>query len=164
MSCSPFSLSLSLSLCNRLFHCDFDRRSALMGLLSTLTRGLIRGADRMSAFTSKRGPKSNYKGRGARPAGRLTCSGKFVPVREMIPEFVVPSLQGFNLKPYVSYRAPGGTEPALTTEMLFNQTVAPHIKRDIEEGTFDKNNLEKYGLDPEQKGKLFKLHPKNFVR
>ncbi|XP_041958028.1 39S ribosomal protein L41, mitochondrial [Alosa alosa] len=135
-----------------------------MGLLSTLTRGLIRGADRMSAFTSKRGPRSNYKGRGARPAGRLTCSGKFVSVKEMIPEFVVPSLEGFKLRPYVSYRAPEGTEPVLTPKTLFSQTVAPQIKKDIEEGTFDMDNLEKYGLDPKQEGKLFKLYPKNFVR
>lgn len=118
----------------------------------------------MSAFTSKRGPRSNYKGRGARPAGYLTCSGKFVAVREMIPEFVVPSLEGFKLKPYVSYKTPEGTEPVLTAETLFSQTVAQQIKKDIEDGTFDKDNLEKYGLDPKQEGKLFKLHPKNFLR
>ncbi|XP_063050904.1 large ribosomal subunit protein mL41 [Engraulis encrasicolus] len=135
-----------------------------MGLLSTLTRGLVRGADRLSAFTSKRGPRSHYKGRGSRPAGRLTCSGKFVRVNEMIPEFVVPSLEGFNLRPYVSYRAPQGTEPVLTPETLFNQTVASQIQKDIEAGTFDMNNLEKYGLDPKQEDKLFKLYPKNYVR
>jgi hypothetical protein len=32
-------------------------------------------------------------------------TGKFVRVKEMIPELVVPSLEGFPLKPYVSFQA-----------------------------------------------------------
>ncbi|XP_017307400.1 39S ribosomal protein L41, mitochondrial [Ictalurus punctatus] len=135
-----------------------------MGLLSALTRGLVRGADRTAEFTSKRGPRTFYKSRGARPAGVLTSSRKFVPVREMIPEFVVPNLEGFRLKAYVSYRSPRGSEQPVTAESLFNQAVAPHIHRDIEAGTFDAQNLEKYGLEKTQEGKLFKLYPKNFVR
>ncbi|XP_028852851.1 large ribosomal subunit protein mL41 [Denticeps clupeoides] len=135
-----------------------------MGLLSTLTRGLFRGADRTAEFTSKRGPRSNYKGRGARPTGVLTSSRKFFPIQEMIPEFVVPSLEGFRLKPYVSYRSPDGTEVPVTSESLFAEVVAPHIKKDVEEGTFDKDQLEKYGYEGTQEGKLFKLYPKNFVR
>ncbi|KAI4880957.1 hypothetical protein NFI96_001126 [Prochilodus magdalenae] len=135
-----------------------------MGLLSALTRGLVRGADRTAQMTSKRGPRTFYKSRGAMPAGVLTSSRKFIPVREMIPEFVVPSLEGFNLKPYVSYKAPAGTEQPLTAEGLFAQVVAPQIERDIEAGTFDKEQLEKYGLEKTQDGKLFKLYPKNFVR
>uniref|UniRef100_H2MQJ7 Uncharacterized protein n=1 Tax=Oryzias latipes TaxID=8090 RepID=H2MQJ7_ORYLA len=70
-----------------------------MGVLSTLIRGLVRGADRMSEFTSKRGSRTHNKGRGARPAGLRLSSGKFVAVRAMIPEFVVPSLEGFKLRP-----------------------------------------------------------------
>jgi len=31
-------------------------------------------------------------------------SGKFVKVKEMIPELVVPDLTGFELGPYVSFR------------------------------------------------------------
>ncbi|XP_073716409.1 large ribosomal subunit protein mL41 [Misgurnus anguillicaudatus] len=135
-----------------------------MGVLSTLTRGLVRGADRMSEFTSKRGPNTFYKSRGARPTGVLTSSRKFIPVRAMIPEFVVPNLEGFNLKPYVSYKAPEGTEQPMTAESLFSQVVAPQIERDIEEGVFNKDNLEKYGLEKTQDGKLFKLYPKYFAR
>lgn len=82
----------------------------------------------------------------------------------MIPQFVVPNLDGFKLKPYVSYRAPRGIEPPLTAQSVFAEVVAPQIKKDFEEGTFSKENLEKYGFDPTQKGKLFKLYPKNFVR
>lgn len=134
-----------------------------MGVLSALTRGLVRGADRMAEFTSKRGPRTFYKSRGARPTGVLTSSRKFIPIRAMIPEFVVPNLEGFNLKPYVSYKTPQGTEQPITPESLFNQVVAPQIERDIEEGVFSEDNLEKYGLEKTQEGKLFKLYPKNFA-
>lgn len=135
-----------------------------MGVLSALTRGLVRGADRMAEFTSKRGPRTFYKSRGARPTGVLTSSRKFIPVQAMIPQFVVPNLEGFNLKPYVSYKTPAGTEEPMTPEKLFSQVVAPQIERDIEEGVFNAENLEKYGLEKTQDGKLFKLYPKNFVR
>ncbi|KAJ8413822.1 hypothetical protein AAFF_G00064200 [Aldrovandia affinis] len=118
----------------------------------------------MAEFTSKRGPRTFYKGRGARATGVITSSRKFVSIKEMVPEFVVPSLEGFKLKPYVSYRTPTGTEPALTPETLFTQAVAPRIKKDIEDGTFSPERLEEYGFDPNQEGKLFKLYPKNFVR
>ncbi|XP_077571329.1 large ribosomal subunit protein mL41-like [Stigmatopora nigra] len=135
-----------------------------MGVLSTLIRGFRRGADRMSEFTSKRGSRTHNKGRGARPTGIQLSSRKFVSVKAMIPEFVVPNLDGFQLKPYVSYRCPEGTEPPVTAERLFAEVVAPQIKKDFDEGIFDKDNLEKYGFEPTQDGKLFKLYPKNFVR
>ena len=135
-----------------------------MGVLSAITRGIVRGADRMAEFTSKRGSRTHYKGRGAQPTGRLTSSRKFIQVREMIPQFVVPNLEGFKLKPYVSYRTPAGTEPPVTPESLFTEAVAPKIKKDFEEGTFNKEQLQKYGFEPKQEGKLFKLYPKNFLR
>uniref|UniRef100_I3KZQ0 Mitochondrial ribosomal protein L41 n=2 Tax=Oreochromis niloticus TaxID=8128 RepID=I3KZQ0_ORENI len=137
---------------------------ASMGVLSTLMRGLVRGADRMSEFTSKRGSRTHNKGRGARPAGRNLPSSKFLAIRSMIPEFVVPPLEGFKLRPYVSYRAPKGTEPPLTVQSLFDEVVAPQIKQDFEAGIFSKDQLEKYGFEPTQEGKLFKLYPKNYVR
>lgn len=136
----------------------------IMGVLSRLLRGLVRGADRMSEFTSKRGSRTHNKGRGARPTGLKLSSNKFLSIRAMIPEFVVPDLEGFKLKPYVSYRAPRGTEAPLTPEGLFGEVVAPQIRKDFEEGTFNKDQLEKYGFEPTQEGKLFKLYPKNYVR
>ncbi|XP_061585670.1 large ribosomal subunit protein mL41 [Cololabis saira] len=135
-----------------------------MGVLSTLLRGLVRGADRMSEFTSKRGSRTHNKGRGARPAGLRLASGKFLSIPAMIPEFVVPSLEGFKLRPYVSYRSPKGSEPPVTAQSLFDDIVAPQIQKDFEEGTFNKDQLEKYGFEPTQEGKLFKLYPKNYVR
>ncbi|XP_074526973.1 large ribosomal subunit protein mL41 isoform X2 [Halichoeres trimaculatus] len=135
-----------------------------MGVLSTLMRGLVRGADRMSEFTSKRGSRTHNKGRGARPTGLRLSSRKFLSIRAMIPEFVVPNLEGFKLKPYVSYRTPTGTEPQVTAQSVFAEVVAPQIKKDFEEGKFNPYQLEKYGFNPTQKGKLFKLYPKNYVR
>ncbi|KAM3868045.1 large ribosomal subunit protein mL41 [Diretmus argenteus] len=135
-----------------------------MGVLSALVRGLVRGADRMAEFTSKRGARTHNKGRTARPTGLKLSSRKFISIRAMIPEFVVPDLEEFKLKPYVSYRTPRGTEPPLTAESLFAEVVGPQIQKDFEEGTFNKEQLEKYGFEPTQEGKLFKLYPKNFVR
>ncbi|XP_064027062.1 large ribosomal subunit protein mL41 [Pogoniulus pusillus] len=135
-----------------------------MGLLTQLVRGLVRGADRMSPFTSKRGPRTYNKGRGAKRPGVLTANKKFILIKEMVPEFVVPNLEGFKLKPYVSYRTPEGSEPPMTAKQLFSEVVAPHIRKDVKEGTFDPDNLEKYGFEPTQEGKLFKLFPKNYVR
>lgn len=82
----------------------------------------------------------------------------------MVPEFVVPNLEGFKLKPYVSYRSPRGSEPPVTAQSLFAEVVAPQIKHDIKEGTFSKDQLEKYGFESTQEGKLFKLYPKSYVR
>lgn len=118
----------------------------------------------MSEFTSKRGSRTHNKGRGSRPAGLRLSSRKFLSIRAMIPEFVVPHLEGFKLKPYVSYRSPSGTEAPLTAESLFDEAVAPRIRKDMEEGTFSADQLEKYGFEPTQEGKLFKLYPKNYVR
>uniref|UniRef100_A0A3P8WEH1 Mitochondrial ribosomal protein L41 n=1 Tax=Cynoglossus semilaevis TaxID=244447 RepID=A0A3P8WEH1_CYNSE len=130
-----------------------SQHCSTMGMLSTLVRGLVRGADR-----------THNKGRGARPTGIKLSSNKFVAIKAMIPEFVVPPLEGFQLKPYVSYRIPKGTEPPLTAQSLFNEVVAPRIREDFKNGTFSKENLEKYGFEPTQEGKLFKLYPKNYIR
>ncbi|XP_019396070.1 PREDICTED: 39S ribosomal protein L41, mitochondrial [Crocodylus porosus] len=135
-----------------------------MGLLAELTRGLVRGADRMAEFTSKCGSRFHKKGRGIKGMGFKVKGRRFRLIQEMIPEFVVPDLTGFKLKPYVSYKAPEGEEPALTAKQLFMDFVAPQIEKDVKEGTFDPHNLEKYGFEPTQEGKLFQLYPKNYVR
>ncbi|XP_062938670.1 large ribosomal subunit protein mL41 [Cynocephalus volans] len=134
-----------------------------MGLLAA-ARALVRGADRMSRWTSKRGPRTFCKGRGAKRTGVLAADCRFVQVKEMVPEFVVPDLSGFKLRPYVSYRAPAGTDAPLTARRLFLDTVAPAVEKDFREGAFDPDDLEKYGFEPTQDGKLFQLYPKNFPR
>ncbi|XP_015783007.1 39S ribosomal protein L41, mitochondrial [Tetranychus urticae] len=52
---------------------------------------------------------------------------KFVYVKEMEPELVVPDLNGFNLKPYVSYRVPKIENNKLTAEELFKLTYGNKI-------------------------------------
>lgn len=133
-----------------------------MGLLSGAARALVRGADRMSKWTSKRGPRTFHKSRGAKGVGFHGRGGKFVLVKEMVPELVVPDLAGFKLKPYVNYRAPEGTDVPLTAKQLFLETAAPAIEKDFKAGTFDPEHLERYGFEPTQEGKLFQLYPKNF--
>ncbi|KAM7093580.1 large ribosomal subunit protein mL41 [Molossus nigricans] len=135
-----------------------------MGLLGAAARCVVRGADRMSKWTSKRGPRTFYKSRGAKGTGFHARGSKFVQVKEMVPELVVPELAGFKLKPYVNYRAPPGPDTPLTPAQLFREAVAPAVEKDFRDGTFDPGRLEKYGFEPTQDGKLFQLYPKNFPR
>ena len=102
-----------------------------MGFLTAVTQGLVRGADRMSKWTSKRGPRTFTKSRGAKKTGIYTSDRKFVQIKEMVPEFVVPDLTGFKLNPYVNYRAPAGIDTPLTAKELFQETVAPAIEKDF---------------------------------
>ena len=57
----------------------------------------------------------------------------------MIPELIVPSLEGFTLKPYVSYKAEGITEPEFTAQDLFDVVYSKKIKEDFEKGQLDEN-------------------------
>lgn len=68
--------------------------------------------------------------RGERDPGYIDSKGKFVQVPEMTPQLIVPNLEGFELKPYVSYRAPDVTQTEFTAEDLFNEVYAPKIVDD----------------------------------
>jgi len=57
-------------------------------------------------FTSKFGPKSFYKGRGARSLGKVDSKGHFHYQPSKLPEIIVPDLTDFPLKPYVAYNTP----------------------------------------------------------
>ncbi|XP_065056183.1 large ribosomal subunit protein mL41B-like [Rhopilema esculentum] len=81
-----------------------------------LTRILL-GATR-GVMTSKRGNKNFYKGRGVRNPGFITKKGKFVVVPKKVPEFVVPDLTGFQLKPYVAWKTPRAQTEPMTAEKL----------------------------------------------
>ncbi|KYN04474.1 PREDICTED: 39S ribosomal protein L41, mitochondrial [Cyphomyrmex costatus] len=76
--------------------------------------------------------------RGVRDIG-YQIGDKFVTVPEMIPELIVPSLEDFKLKPYVSYRAEGITEPEFTAQDLFDVTYSKKIKEDFANGQLDDN-------------------------
>uniref|UniRef100_A0A7S2RFS1 39S ribosomal protein L41, mitochondrial n=1 Tax=Rhizochromulina marina TaxID=1034831 RepID=A0A7S2RFS1_9STRA len=53
-------------------------------------------------LSPKRARKGYYKGNGCRSEGRHTSKGGFVVDKNRLLELVVPDLQGFKLKPYVS--------------------------------------------------------------
>nr|GEV42789.1 39S ribosomal protein L41-A, mitochondrial-like [Tanacetum cinerariifolium] len=56
----------------------------------------------LSILTSKTGPRDYYKGKNCKPTGFHTRKGGYVVVQEKLPNYVVPDLTNFKLKPYVS--------------------------------------------------------------
>ncbi|OQV20180.1 hypothetical protein BV898_05739 [Hypsibius exemplaris] len=77
-------------------------------------------------------------GFGVRPIGvKLASTGEFVVIPEMIPELVVPNLEGFPLKPYVSFKVPDIVEPELTARELFDTLYGKKLKDDFEAGKLD---------------------------
>eukprot|EP00112_Aurelia_sp_Birch-Aquarium-sp1_P013708 Seg2921.5 transcript_id=Seg2921.5/GoldUCD/mRNA.D3Y31 product="39S ribosomal protein L41-B mitochondrial" pseudo=true protein_id=Seg2921.5/GoldUCD/D3Y31 len=87
-----------------------------------LTRILL-GATR-GVMTGKRGNKNFYKGRGVRNPGFLTRHGNFRVVPKKVPEFIVPDLTGFELKPYVSWKTQKAQTETMTPERLVEQVKA----------------------------------------
>lgn len=67
--------------------------------------------------------------------------GKFVYIKEMEPELIVPDLTGFQLKPYVSFQAGEIEEPPLTAKAIFDKVYAPEVLSRIEAGKPVKTNL-----------------------
>jgi large subunit ribosomal protein L41 len=59
---------------------------------------------------------------------------KFVPVKEMEPQLMVPDLTGFALKPYVSYRSADVQQSEFTAKALFNRTYADEIFKKAAKG------------------------------
>lgn len=57
----------------------------------------------------------------------------------MIPELIVPSLENFHLKPYVSYRVKDIKKREYTAKDLFNLVYADKIKKDFKEGQLGPN-------------------------
>jgi len=61
-------------------------------------------------LTGKKANKNFYKGSGrshllgGAPLGKMTRAGGFRVQEHKVPQFVVPDLEGFHLKPYVSRR------------------------------------------------------------
>lgn len=82
-----------------------------------ILRGLFRGATRR-VMTGKMGNKNFYKGRGVRNPGFHTRKAGYIIAQRKVPQFVVPDLTGFELKPYVSMKAPKTSSPELTAEDL----------------------------------------------
>ena len=82
---------------------------------------------------------------------------KFVYVKEMEPELMVPDLTGFQLKPYVSYRVQDVTSEPLTAENLFRQTygnliIDAYVSGERLEITTSKEEIEEARLRHQQTG------------
>ncbi|XP_071632223.1 large ribosomal subunit protein mL41 isoform X1 [Temnothorax longispinosus] len=88
--------------------------------------------------------------RGTRGTG-YQLGDKWIHVPEMVPELIVPSLEGFTLKPYVSYKAEGITEPEFTAQDLFDVVYSEKIKEDLANGQLDENGEP---LNPSEHEKL----------
>ncbi|CAB3404888.1 unnamed protein product [Caenorhabditis bovis] len=58
----------------------------------------------LSPKFQKLNPPELHRYTGVQEDGYYDAEGNFVPVKEMRNELVVPNLEGFKLKPYVSYR------------------------------------------------------------
>lgn len=72
---------------------------------------------------------------------------KFVYVAEMEPELVVPDLDGFTLKPYVSYRTEEIDTPPFTAKNLFDAVYANDIIENVREGKELKFDIEQQHID-----------------
>ncbi|KAI8775224.1 39S ribosomal protein L41 mitochondrial [Biomphalaria glabrata] len=59
---------------------------------------------------------------------------EFIHIPEMVPEFIVPDLTGFELKPYVSYKATEINQGPLTPVEIFNSVYAPKLEDDFKAG------------------------------
>ncbi|XP_011138728.1 39S ribosomal protein L41, mitochondrial isoform X2 [Harpegnathos saltator] len=76
--------------------------------------------------------------RGVKDVG-LKINGRFVTVPEMIPELIVPSLEGFKLKPYVSYQVEHFDQGEFTAQDLFNMVYSKKVEEDFANGQLDEN-------------------------
>lgn len=53
-------------------------------------------------LTTKQGPRGYYKGKGAAPTGHHTSKGGYAIRAERLPQYIVPDLTGFKLKPFIA--------------------------------------------------------------
>nr|XP_054759979.1 39S ribosomal protein L41, mitochondrial-like [Lytechinus pictus] len=112
-----------------------------MPVLRNLLRGFTRGANRHKEMTSKRGNKNFHPN-----TSRIQPTGYGVRttwrnVKEMIPEIVVPSLDDFPLKAYVSYKCPDTQQDPIAPRDIFDKCVAPKVLEDLESGRYDSEKL-----------------------
>ncbi|KAJ6331825.1 hypothetical protein OIU76_010251 [Salix suchowensis] len=74
-----------------------------LGLITGIARAMRRKrTSSLDILSSKRAPRTYYKGKNCKPTGFHTRKGGYVVVPEKLPNYVVPDLTDFKLKPYVS--------------------------------------------------------------
>lgn len=88
--------------------------------------------------------------RGVRDVGYY-MNGRFMEVKEMVPELIVPDLNGCDLKPYVSYKAADVTQSEFTAQHLFDAVYSKKIVTDYKKGKLDEDGQ---ALEPSEEEKL----------
>ncbi|XP_050212616.1 uncharacterized protein LOC126664314 [Mercurialis annua] len=74
-----------------------------LGLIMGIGRAFRRKrTSSLDILSSKRAPRDYYKGKNCKPTGFHTRKGGYVIVPEKLPNYIVPDLTNFQLKPYVS--------------------------------------------------------------
>ncbi|KAK4352374.1 hypothetical protein RND71_027892 [Anisodus tanguticus] len=74
-----------------------------LGLILGLGRSFRRKrTSSLDILTTKRVPRGFYKGKNCEPTGFHTRKGGYVIMQEKLPNYVVPDLTNFKLRPYVS--------------------------------------------------------------
>ncbi|KAF9606727.1 hypothetical protein IFM89_028103 [Coptis chinensis] len=87
-----------------------------LGIIQGIGRAMRRKrTSSLSILSSKRAPRDYYKGKNCIPTGFHTRKGGYVLVQEKLPNYVVPDLTDFKLKPYVS-QCPKEMKTTETTE------------------------------------------------
>lgn len=87
--------------------------------------------------------------RGVRDTG-YTLSGKYVEVHQKIPELIVPDLEGFKLKPYVSYKTAEVIQSEFTSRDLFDAIYSKKIIDDYNNGKLNADGSSKEPSAEEQ--------------
>lgn len=86
--------------------------------------------------------------RGVREIG-YRGNDRFVTVPEMIPELIVPDLEGCKLKPYVSYKCPDVVQSEFTSQDLFNAVYGEKIVEDFKHGELNADGSPKKPTEEE---------------
>ncbi|XP_037797821.1 39S ribosomal protein L41, mitochondrial-like [Penaeus monodon] len=100
----------------------------------------------------KNDPTSEFRqmfSRGVRPVGELVGK-KYEVIPEMIPQLVVPDLEGFELKPYVSYRVPDVIQGEFRPQDLFHAVYSRKIAEDFKAGKLDEEGRPQEPSEEEQ--------------
>ncbi|KAJ8619376.1 hypothetical protein MRB53_027905 [Persea americana] len=85
------------------FLSEKKRTEMPLGLILGLGRAMRRKrTSSLDILSSKRGPRDYYKGKNCKPTGFHTRKGGYVVVNEKLPNYVIPNLTDFKLKPYVA--------------------------------------------------------------
>ncbi|CAL8104776.1 unnamed protein product [Prunus armeniaca] len=89
-----------------------------LGLILGLGRAFRRKrTSSLDILSSKRAPRDYYKGKNCKPIGFHTRKAKYVVQQEKLPNYVVPDLTDFKLKPYVS-QCPREVKTRCKTELV----------------------------------------------